>query len=304
MAGTLTQADCVACHTAQAAEWQGSLHQESGIDKTYHAFRKMKDSDLECLACHISEPVFSVAIGETPAPRTSDLRGGVTCLTCHLVGDRVAGSQTREDVPCRPIATPVLAKAEHCAGCHKAYGKINTLHEYDEWKLRHPDHANHQCQDCHMDIVTRPPAKGLPAKPGRHHGFAVQNNEAILRDALDLEVTRSVTRGWELTLTNKGSGHRYPTGYVMKSIAVMLHTPEGHELFKYSLQKASPWGGTSTQLADKETRRITLPDLSGHEKVMLSARYKYTLNIRDDDVSPFIEIPIIPADIPLNVETR
>jgi hypothetical protein len=288
---------CLSCHKTHALEWQGSYHQNSFLDKRYQENARSQGG-LECLKCHISQAIFEHKLIDTPPHfDISNKEGaaiakknGVSCLTCHVKGNEVMAGRSFPNAPCKPVANPALTETTQCAGCHKAYN-TRAKHEYDEWLIRKNPADKRTCQSCHM-----PKREGIQG--GTNHSFRLRDNHELFNAFFEARVEKTKEGTFELVLENKGTAHRFPTGYTTKTVVVKIQDADNKDdfksIFRYEIRKASRFGGKATQLNDFETRRLPLPDLSKYKKLLLTCLYKDFINILDQDVKAFYkkEIPV------------
>jgi hypothetical protein len=310
---------CLQCHPRQAEEWKESQHRWSFDDPLYRLQVQSQSGSFDCLACHLSRPVYEHPLGIVPPRREIPHREtykkdgrtfgkmipGVTCLTCHVKGRQVMGSRDIPEAPCRVKAESSLKSAEMCHGCHQAYGKTNTRHEYDEWLERKPANRNKNCQDCHMPLVNNARVLGTSDSSGFDHSFfvwrfskgqgrALSVNRDLFNRFFEARLERRSAHEFELILENKGTAHGFPSGYTIRSVDIFLKGPASNEekdreiIRHYPLRKASPFGGTKTQMEDFEIKRVPLGDLSTYSEIELSAFYTpHFLHFLTAQLQPF-----------------
>jgi hypothetical protein len=134
-AAGLHAADCAGCHRQEHAEWQASAHARSVTEPVFKAAFAAEPRVL-CRSCHSplvqQHPTLltqgpaiprSVAVSGTPNPHydAALANEGVTCVTCHVRNGAVltAKPTAPADVPHALRYSPMLRKAEFCAGCHQ-----------------------------------------------------------------------------------------------------------------------------------------------------------------------------------------
>ena len=219
---------CSACHRAKYREWSTSLHSKSVgpgllaqlLPTEYPGFA------TSCYRCHAPlieqseiiegedgfgiNPVFDKRLQST----------GVSCAGCHMRGSVIYG-------PKGPVAkkgtktghntgkSELFKSAEFCAACHQLDGgyELNgrvLTNTYNEWKASKYADSGVTCQVCHM--------------PGRRHLWQGIHYPEMVRSGLKIEAFNNHTGSREettgnLTITNTGVGHMFPT-YVTPSVTV------------------------------------------------------------------------------------
>lgn len=172
-----------------------------------------------CRACHAPE-----ANPNEPAPEGVS-RLGVGCVTCHVVDDRILAGSSRGSSP-RPSPHPVFRKsafdgASGCGGCHEfpfpdsASGPHRLLMQSTMSEHASSPSADRSCASCHMTLVDGP-------REGRHrdHRFAASRDVEQLRSAVKIEETSFDERGLVLTLRRGAVGHAFPTGDMLRRLAI------------------------------------------------------------------------------------
>ncbi|MEN8148895.1 MAG: hypothetical protein ABFS86_03675 [Planctomycetota bacterium] len=253
----MTSADCAECHREIAREVAASWHGQAYTDPDVLQLSK-NFQDEQCISCHAPRPIFErgdEAVGDRVIARRENREIGIDCVSCHLLPDgRVAGTRNLEDAPCRPVAKPVLKRAQFCHGCHNQH---KTVDEYmaSRWA------DTHTCNDCHMPKVDRPLAEGGPVRKGvATHVFEGGHFLWILKKAATVKAT---VEGRRLTVsvTNSGTGHMMPSDARHRSfnLLVTVRDAAGNlvsdqvEIAEYRLYYRD-MKIPSTQLAPDETR--------------------------------------------------
>jgi hypothetical protein len=136
--------DCSECHVAIYREWSQSGHAKAFVNPHYR--EATSDYDFEnCMGCHAPRPGAS---DRTPAARAGGREDGVTCVSCHLKGGKMAGPVTPTGVV-KPHPIEVDEKFYRsvaiCGGCHEG-----TLREWNSVKA-----DKKTCQQCHMPSAVR-----------------------------------------------------------------------------------------------------------------------------------------------------
>jgi hypothetical protein len=136
--------DCGKCHVAAYNEWYQSDHAKAYVNP--HFRKATGDYAFEnCIGCHAPK---SEVTDETPTARAAGREDGVTCVSCHLKGGKLAGPVTPTGV-IKPHPIEVdeefYRSSAICGGCHEG-----TLREWNSVKA-----DKKTCQQCHMQPVTR-----------------------------------------------------------------------------------------------------------------------------------------------------
>lgn len=306
---------CRACHPEIYAEWERSQHAFSPRDPVFTMFEttgmRVEPGNPECQRCHHPAPVFATALGQYPRPRPDerDTAMGVTCLTCHALGDRIAASATRDDVPCRPRREPALRSARLCGGCHQNQQvRLQRKHEYEEWLERSALTRDRSCVDCHMDVVERAIVPGGAPRRSHVHTFSTTRDPEFLQRAFAIDA-QVLERRVVVTLRNLGTGHRLPTGYRIRQLHVDARIEaedSGNILWKdtYSLHREPRYGGRNTQLGDGEVRIVRfdpLPDDVTHGVLRVSTELAYAPFQKPTKIHA-LERPFPHAPLPLPAE--
>ncbi|MDH4099556.1 MAG: multiheme c-type cytochrome [Nitrospirota bacterium] len=244
-----TARECGECHIDSYREWEDSAHANSFVNP---AFREVTDEYriTACLSCHIPETVFT----DGEVKKRDYLREeGVTCVSCHLVDNKLAGPVKGLLAP-HPIleGDQRFTKSDICAKCH--------TQEFEDWeKLDIPDKKT--CQECHMPSVFRKVIQDEPwqkikrARDLKKHTFTADSPQ-VLKDSVVLGVT---TTGMGLDflkgtvmIENKKAGHSLPSGrfgYRKVELTVTALDADGGELalaatpFFVEMKEAIPAGG-------------------------------------------------------------
>ena len=218
-------ADCGVCHAVQYRDWQGSLHARAMGPGVAGQFPTMGFAETtSCLECHapLAEqwaqiPAPGGVLAPNPAYQPALRDKGLTCAACHLRGHQRHGPPLRpgrepvsQAVHGEAVRTPFFEASEFCKGCHQhgpdkvRPGGKPVENTYQEW-LESPYAARGvTCQECHM--------------PDRAHRWRGIHDAEMTRSGVTIraEVTPEPVRAGagvraELTLTNTGTGHAFPT---------------------------------------------------------------------------------------------
>ncbi len=213
-----TPRGCAECHADIARQWATSAHAQAWTDPAF-VDETLGRTLHDCLPCHAPEPLLEQPPGAAPALRTTYRDCGVDCNTCHRVGCAYAGRYrtfgahpVRQDLTRLPCPT-------FCGTCHETEQA-----EYDSRYVPSPTSPQEAktCAECHMPTARSRLTQGHllsyihPKRPVHDHAFPTWTEEA-LRGAVELsgmavEQAGDAQVGVRFTLTNRGAGHRIPTG--------------------------------------------------------------------------------------------
>lgn len=236
---TWSQSLCRACHPEIAQEWETSLHANAWHDPAFQGYWKHDERPQICLNCHTpledQQPDlvlgFRDSRGMAPilAPNTEYSEGlrneGVTCAVCHVQNGVIVGPYADSTAP-HPVRQDAsfLDGGGVCRRCHEVEGKDPGMFyigppcgTYAEIPSGSPE--GYGCIQCHMPSVDRVVGAGGPVRPSRHHLWKGGHDAETIRQAVSIELKdRSRFKGQkgmvdvELTLSNVGAGHTFPTG--------------------------------------------------------------------------------------------
>ena len=233
---------CSSCHQQTAKDWQLSLHAQAmgagvvGQLKNYLVSQPVHGSIQEnsvhirqpkCLVCHA--PLTEQRINHRLLKNEGNelASEAIGCASCHIRNGKVFPSSltlaqhSNKDKYKNISKSPqlkALKKAKFCASCHqfpesgrKLEGKL-LQNTFEEWKNSEFAKQGIACQNCHM-----------PA--GRHLWRGIHDKEMVLRGVtidIDFEPDLSSYLIANLTLTNSGVGHYFPT-YVTPRVVLAIY---------------------------------------------------------------------------------
>ena len=225
---------CGICHPRQLQDWQGSLHAHAMGPGLMGQLMDMDPDDRSghqaCLHCHAplaeqaDELVEALSAGKIAAPSpTGDgipnepiYNQGLICAACHLRDYQVYGPPRNAALP--PLDTDAqlphggwqsdnaFEDSRFCAACHQfeadGYALNGKLLEntFIEWQASPQAKAGESCQSCHM--------------PERRHLWRGIHDKATVLSGVEITLDQNKTTDGTLgalTLTNTGTGHRFPT---------------------------------------------------------------------------------------------
>ena len=228
---SLQPSDCGACHAQQYQEWRTSLHAHAmGPGIMGQLLDLDPDATTEIRACTICH----APLAEQEASLKKSLRGakqsnalheqGLVCASCHVRQNVRYGPPSRKPASAGPqphdgfVADPAFEDGRFCATCHQ-FGKdgyaVNGKpleNTYAEWQASPYASQGKQCQACHM--------------PDRKHLWRGIHDADMTRSGVTIRPAMPTQKGGKifanLTLTNSGTGHAFPT-YVTPRVIVRIY---------------------------------------------------------------------------------
>jgi hypothetical protein len=209
---------CADCHREIVAQWERSAHAAAWTDPRFVALTDGRRNEA-CLPCHAPAPLLEQPPTAPVQLRPSHRESGVDCHACHSVACAYAGPyRSWGPHPVKKDKTR-LPCASFCGTCHAG--------EYDEYislytPLAEASGAPQQCATCHMPAtISRLTQDHLlsyahPKRIVHDHSFHAlgERPAAGVVEIGDLAMGRRADGEVEVsfTLTNRGAGHRIPTG--------------------------------------------------------------------------------------------
>jgi hypothetical protein len=296
----LTSAEeCGRCHRDIYRYWKASLHAQAADDSRFQAvYTKVKeesrrgDADQVCLRCHAPALLY----GQDFKWERKVSWEGVTCDFCHSVRSiradvktpfvldvgQVKGGPLRDAQPTVHSAryAETFASSMLCNPCHQFTNDngLQVLSTYAEWQDSiYPSRAM-TCQACHMRSTA---GKVVDPKVARVAGSTVNLHEmpgghsvTELNRALQAQVTaerRGNNVDVNVVVSNRGAGHRLPTGSPLRSIVMIVQVD----------------GGTSrAQTATRTYRRVVVDENNQEITDEAAIWLRGARIVRDDRLSP------------------
>lgn len=304
----LKASDCGVCHQDFYEEWKASTHAHAWTDAQFQG-ELHKDPEVAwlCINCHTpaadQQEELAVATGLVREPRRSKNPGfdeawqqeGITCVSCHLVDDAIAGPYGDTNAPHPVVKDERLNDQRICLECHQAVQRVEdslvcTFNTGEEWEQAQPGQT---CQGCHMPEVERSLVPGTPPRSTRRHLWIgskipkdrIEPQEQAFYDMFEhgLDASLEIDGEWgQMVLTNARAGHLLPTGdperYVF--VTATVYDAQGQLLSRtgYRIGQRWTWWPVAektgdNRLAPAETRRVTFPVLPGSAEVHLLAEH-------------------------------
>jgi hypothetical protein len=252
----LTSAEeCGRCHQDIYRYWKASLHAQAADDTRFQAvFTKLKnesartDLDQICLRCHAP----ALLQGQDYKWEKKVSWEGVTCDFCHSVRGIRADAKAPfvldvGQVKSGPLrdAQPTVHAARYadtfsssmlCNPCHQFTNEhgLDVLSTYNEWQSSPYPARSVTCQNCHMrntsGKVVDPKVKRVASSSVNLHEMPGGHSITELNRALQA-VIASERHGNTVDVTvqvsNRGAGHRLPTGSPLRSIVMVVQVDGG-----------------------------------------------------------------------------
>ncbi len=296
---TLTSAEeCGRCHRDIFRYWKASLHAQAADDPRFQAvFTSLKESgrtDLDglCLRCHA--PALLQA-QDTKWERKVSWEG-VTCDFCHSVRSVTADVRTPfvldvGQVKSGPLrdAQPTIHGARYtnafassmiCNPCHQFTNEkgLEVLSTYNEWQASPYPARSITCQTCHMRStsgkVVDPTVKRVGSTSVNLHEMPGGHSVTELNRALGAVIASERHGGTidvTVQVTNKGAGHRLPTGSPLRSIVMVVQVDNGTG---------------KAQTASRTYGRVVVDDANKEAVDEQTVWLRGTKVIRDDRLAP------------------
>jgi nitrate/TMAO reductase-like tetraheme cytochrome c subunit len=244
---------CEACHSEEAREWRGSMHQRAYQDPIFQAALELEPLPF-CRGCHAPEAPAENTDSEVSLRTQQQRELGVGCVTCHVQVGHIVGPRSLDGRYHSTLGDARLTTEAACAGCHefdfpKPQRALmqSTRSEHEESPL-----AQESCQDCHMPAVNG----GSSEQPKQRKSHRFEVDDRLLESALSVSAERSSDRAVNVTLTVTGAGHAVPTGDLFRRLEVRAHSSAGAVASAVGLERRfemvpSETGSERRQTADE-----------------------------------------------------
>lgn len=245
--GITQSLECAKCHKDIYSTWNESLHAKAAENPVFTAaflqvyFERSESARTLCLRCHA--PV--TAINNDFKLGQGVTREGVNCDYCHSIAEITSqGPRFEFDLlkqgPLRDVTSPVhktrfnelFKQSQLCAHCHdlETANGLKLIETYTEWKQGPYPAKGTQCQDCHMRKVAgkivAPEVKQTPEKTISSHDIAGGHSTSKREESVGIKITDIARHKQKIVVaidvTNKGAGHKIPTGIPTKKIVLQV----------------------------------------------------------------------------------
>lgn len=247
--------ECGRCHQDIFRYWKASLHAQAADDPRFQAaLTRLKeespktDTDALCLRCHA--PALLQAQDAKWERKVS--WEGVTCDFCHSVRGVRPDAKTPFVLDVGPVKSGPLrdvqstahvaryaetfSSAELCNPCHQFTNEhgLDVLSTYSEWQASQYPARSITCQKCHMRStsgkVVDPTVKRLASSGVNLHEMPGGHSVTELNRALQAVISserHGTTLDVTVQVTNRGAGHRLPTGSPLRAIVMVVQVDGG-----------------------------------------------------------------------------
>ncbi len=247
--------ECGRCHQDIYRYWKASLHAQAADDPRFQAaLAKLKDESPKtdvagiCLRCHA--PALLQAQDAKWERKVS--WEGVTCDFCHSVRGVRPDPKTPflldvgqvKSGPLRDVQSTAhvaryaetFSSAMLCNPCHQftnGHG-LDVLSTYNEWQASEYPARSITCQNCHMrgtsGKVVDPKVKRVASSLVNLHEMPGGHSVTELNRALQAVISserHGATLDVTVQVTNRGAGHRLPTGSPLRAIVMVVQVDGG-----------------------------------------------------------------------------
>ena len=246
---SLSPQACGTCHASQYQDWSKSLHSKAMgpglmgqlVDMSPHA----RGQHQSCIRCHAplaeqadqlvdeisnSSPALDFDANQDTTDPLDDSnlhRKGLVCAACHVRNNQRFGPERKDGSKPDPnqklphdgwVTSDAYQDSQFCAACHQfepnefsLNGKLleNT---YVEWQQSRYAEEGISCQDCHM--------------PDRKHQWRGIHDPETVKSGVTIDSSLATSSSNQITglmtMTNTGTGHRFPT-YVTPQVVMMAY---------------------------------------------------------------------------------
>ncbi len=236
-----TRASCKDCHKVYFDEWKQSLHARSWTDPIYQAAIKRRKRKESCYSCHVPDSVVARA-PKKPKARSGDFHSGITCESCHRVGDKIGGPFGAKTTAHESVQHEYYGgkSSTLCLSCHNTnVGPVRALGK--SFAATKKAKSGRTCQHCHMPDLERPiandPQTGKPEgkeRKARSHLILGPSDPKFVAKAFALRVEGPKDGKATLFLENK-AGHRIPSLKIRQfQVRFTVTAEDGRELWSKS----------------------------------------------------------------------
>lgn len=258
-----TAEKCGHCHISIYEEWRNSAHARAYVNPVFKKLTANYRISF-CLNCHAPVTIFAP---EKITTRDYLRAEGVTCISCHLLQDKLHGPlNIPNPIPPHPVGenNTFYKQSKLCGQCHqKAYA------EWGKWDSGQTQKKT--CQECHMPSQRRRLIQDLPWRlvqpvhDTKRHSFTWQY-ESLYKKAVEVKITQvffsaAQTQG-NLVVKGNELGHSLPTGdYGYHEVAIILTLEdEWGKTVADKIQSLFVETDTSLKAGEERIMPFSLPD--------------------------------------------
>ena len=235
--GSVSAAQCAACHVEIAKEWASTAHGRATSDPLYVAETRHLGEPYFCDYCHAPlveqrpetvSGLWAVWPDITPVRSDNPLhqRGlyaeGVTCVACHQRDGHLVGPHETSAAPHPVHVSSELRSPDACADCHTLdFPKLGSfrrplMETIAEWQRYRELGGDKSCVDCHMPRTgPRASAQGTAKRAGSSHALRGPFDADFVKSGLEVrrhELHASRSDGARATIeVFNATGHHFPT---------------------------------------------------------------------------------------------
>ncbi len=252
---------CVGCHQEIHDEWRASRHGQAWTNPIFQREYRERANPW-CVTCH-------APFGLT-GPAAQVAAEGVSCAVCHVRDGKILARSHRDSSPHATVVQADFGDPSYCAGCHQF--------SFPDSKLPMQNTVAEHAQGARAEI----PCRSCHASSPSHHAYPGGHDAAMWTRALGVSVCCG-PKGLEVTLENKGAGHRVPTGDVHRHLVLRAWRASAPELMHETVlgrRYAVDADGAKRLLSDTslvpgERRTIRAPFTRAAEPISVELRYVF-----------------------------
>ncbi|PCJ18754.1 MAG: hypothetical protein COB02_09990 [Candidatus Cloacimonadota bacterium] len=263
---------CKKCHSKIYEEWSSSLHSMSTISESF-----IKGSNnykfIECMSCHA--PLGPELNEQRPKERGFNLHEGITCSSCHVIGNRTLGP-IGSNAPHGVKKTSSFLNSTICQSCHQQ--------TYLEWKTSGLQNEGLTCQACHMPTIKRyisNHSKGIYNKKlSTRHTFEIEFKDSL---KMNFKMSSLIKNQITLQVENTGSGHDYPTGtYGDNTLFIELKIMDNEQIVFFREEALNARDKTSIKAKEKRNFFYTFRPPKKKSYLMIARAFYSSSNLKED----------------------
>lgn len=245
--GFTSSTECGKCHQDIYSSWKNSLHADATENQVFKAafmqayFERGDEARKNCLKCHA--PIANLTNDFKLAQKIT--QEGINCDYCHSTAEILPTGPRFEfgllkQGPLQNVTSPVhktrfnalFKESRLCSGCHEyeSANGVKLIETYSEWMQGPYPAKGKQCQSCHMrkiaGKVVAAEIKQTPEKEISSHDIAGGHSTSKREDSIDIKIASIVKFKQKVEVlvdvTNKGAGHKIPTGMPSKKLVLQV----------------------------------------------------------------------------------
>lgn len=264
--GITSSLECGKCHKDIYKTWKNSLHADSAENQVFITaylqafYERGEEARKTCLKCHAPIALMADDLKMSQAVT----REGISCDYCHSIAEILPGGPKFEfnllkQGPLEGVISPVhktrfnpiFKESLFCGGCHEysSSNGVKLIETYSEWKQGPYPAQGKQCQSCHMRKVSgkivAAEVKRTPEVEISSHDIAGGHSTSKREESIEIKIAEVNKYKQKIEVavdvTNKGAGHKIPTGLPSKKIVLQVSiqskTGEAYQIHQKTYQK-------------------------------------------------------------------